>query len=129
MTGKPDLYENHNFDSKSSKKALGQPPSMACGMVSSIMELPSSSSDVLMTSKVSWPLSLSFRFAGSGGCDDVVETEGWPRSCCDGLGRVYSRPKHHTGNLELSSLTGSGSQKYCTIRLTLAMAGSPGQKL
>jgi hypothetical protein len=35
-----------------------------------------------------------------------------------GFGEIlYSLPKHHTGESEAVSTDGSGSQKYCTIRL------------
>lgn len=111
MAGKPERYENHSFDSKSSRNACGQPPSV-CAALSLRMDVPSSSSDDLITSNVSW--STCFRFPPLASIGGGIVSRVLPSAVG---GKAYSLPRHHTGRVESPLLVGSGSQKYCTIRL------------
>lgn len=111
MAGNPERYENQSFDSKSSKNACGQPPSV-CAALSWRMEVPSSSSDDLITSNVSWSACFCFSPLDSigGGIVSMIPPSGV-------RGKAYSLPRHHTGRVESPLFVGSGSQKYCTTRL------------
>lgn len=98
----------HILDSKSSKKADGQPWSV----VDLVVEEVDVESDLRGLSQTVGSSSVVK------GADAISGVQSGPVALLlSSSGVTYSFPRHHMRDPGPSSFLGSGSQKYCTIRL------------
>lgn len=99
----------HILDSKSSKKADGQPWSVVDLGLEVVMNV---ASELRGLSEAVGGSSVIKGADGMSGVESASDTLLLSLS-----GVTYSFPRHHTRDPGPSSFLGSGSQKYCTIRL------------
>lgn len=135
ITSNPVRYVIHIRDSKSSKKAGGQPLSWLGSSYASDESklLASESGGVSITCCLVAPgaaieagaaavVVVAVSTVPSAGGVPVVNGDGVPDPFAPS---VYERPRHQTGSLESRSLIGSGSHIFCNIRRLTRPASAP----